>query len=143
MPFLLMSAFRGLVDAVHAELAAAGYPGVRATHGFAMQAIGSGCTSVELGDRLGVTKQAATRTAASLEELGLVTRERSTTDRRERLLVPTARGRRMLELSGRSFAAQVAQWRARVGDAAVDATLTTLAHADHGRRGATDVSDLA
>ena len=46
MPFLLMTAFRGLVDAVGDGLAAAGYPAVRATHGFAMQAIGSGCTSV-------------------------------------------------------------------------------------------------
>ena len=42
MPFLLMSAFRGLVDAVHARLDEAGFAGVRATHGFAMQAIGEG-----------------------------------------------------------------------------------------------------
>src|SRR5690606_12747542 len=89
MPFLLMSAFRGLVDAVHADLEHAGFLGVRATHGFAMQAIGDGCTSVELGERLGVTKQAAAKTARSLEELDLVRRESVPSDRRARLLVPT------------------------------------------------------
>ena len=143
MPFLLMSAFRGLVDAVHEGLAAAGYPDVRATHGFAMQAIGSGCTSVELGQRLGVTKQAAARTAASLEELGFITREHSLTDGRERLLAPTQRGQEMLSLSASIFTQQVQQWRARVGDDNVDATLATLSQADPGRRGPTDISDWA
>ncbi len=141
MPFLLMSAFRGLVDAVHADLDAAGYPGVRATHGFAMQAIGDGCTSVDLGARLGVSKQAATKTAQALETMGLVSRVQSPRDRRERVLVPTSRGREMLRLSAGSFRRQLRDWRARVGDAQVDATLVTLAHAPAGRRGPTDLSD--
>jgi DNA-binding MarR family transcriptional regulator len=143
MPFLLMTAFRGLVDAVGDGLAAAGYPAVRATHGFAMQAIGSGCTSVELGQRLGVTKQAATKTAATLEDLGFITRVPSSTDGRERLLVPTQRGQQMLSLSASLFTQQIQQWRARVGDDSVDATLATLSQADPGHRGPTDISDWA
>lgn len=141
MPFLLMSAFRGLVDAVHADLEHAGFPGVRATHGFAMQAIGDGCTSVELGERLGVTKQAAAKTARSLEELDLVRREGVPSDRRARLLVPTDHGRAMLRLSAKSFARQISRWRAEVGDRNVDATLRTLSAADPGLRGPTDLSD--
>ena len=141
MPFLLMSAFRGLVDAVHAELAAAGYPGVRATHGFAMQAIGAGCTSVELGERLGVSKQAAAKTAATLEEMGLLRREPVERDARQKLLVPTPAGRRMLRISASAFRAELARWREDVGDAGVDATLSTLSVVSAGGRGPTDLSD--
>ncbi|QKT07991.1 MarR family transcriptional regulator [Gordonia sp. X0973] len=126
-PFLLMVAFRDLVDAVNAALAEVGFPGIRDTHGFAMQAIGPGCTGVELGTRLGVSKQAAAKTADSLESMGLITRERNATDRRERLLVPTERGIEMLTRSGELFRREVGRWRAAVGDAPVDATLATLA----------------
>lgn len=129
MPFLLMSAFRGLVDAVHADLEEAGFPGVRATHGFAMQAVGEGCTSVELGARLGVSKQAAAKTAAGLEAMGFIARAPSPTDRRERILTPTERGREMLDRSAASFRREVGMWRERVGGAQVDATLATLAQA--------------
>lgn len=141
MPFLLMAAFRGLVDAVHEQLAAAGYPGFRATHGFAMQAIGAGCTSVELGHRLGVSKQAATRTARTLEELGLIRRIPNDHDRRELVLTPTRHAERVLQLSAELFRSELRGWRHRVGDEYVDATLTTLAAASAGRRGPTDLSD--
>ena len=69
MPFLLMSAFRGLVDAVHADLEEAGFPGVRATHGFATQAVGAARVSSSVS-AWGL-KQAATKTAAGLEAMGL------------------------------------------------------------------------
>jgi DNA-binding MarR family transcriptional regulator len=141
MPFLLLSAFRGLVDEVHARLATAGYPGLRATHGFAMQAVGDGCTSVELGQRLGVSKQAATRTARSLEEMGLVTRGANPRDGRERTIVLTSRGRRVLRLSGEAFEQAVGRWRDEVGDRLVDATLTTLGGVDHVPRSPVDLSD--
>jgi DNA-binding MarR family transcriptional regulator len=141
MPFLLISAFRGLVDGVHERLTQAGFPQLRASHGFAMQAIGKGCTSVELGQRLGVSKQAAAKTARALEEMNLVKRRANPLDARERVLVPTAHGRRMLQLSAQAFAQLVGQWRTTVGDAQVDAVLATLAQADPGRRGPTDLSD--
>ena len=141
MPFLLMSAFRGLVDAVHAQLYEAGFADVRATHGFAMQAIGQECTSVELGARLGVSKQAAAKTAATLETMGLITREPGVADRRERILRPTSRGRDMLTRSGAAFEAEVGKWRTHVGDSRVDATLATLAAAPRGQRSPTDLSE--
>ena len=141
MPFLLMNAFRNLVDAVHTQLADQGFPGVRATHGFAMQAIGAGCTSVELGDRLGVSKQAAAKTATTLEGMGLVRREPHAHDGRQKLLVPTPAGRRMLRLSAAAFRAELGRWRERAGDGNVDATLATLSAAAAGGRGPTDLSD--
>ncbi|SFC16780.1 MarR family protein [Nocardioides terrae] len=141
MPFLLQSAFRNLVDSVHDALDAAGFPGVRATHGFAMQAIGTGCTSVELAERLGVSKQAATKTAQALETMGFIERAANPRDRRERLLRPTRRGRTMLRLSATAFRAELSAWRERVGDADVDTTLATLAQVGRGGRSHTDLSD--
>jgi DNA-binding MarR family transcriptional regulator len=141
LPFLLMSAFRGVVDAVHADLEEAGLPAVRATHGFAMQAIGTGCTSVELGERLGVSKQAAAKTARVLEDMGFITRLPSPTDRRERLLTPTAQGDEMLRRSARAFTHEIHEWRTRVGDSDLNATLRTLNNAPRSRRGQTDLSD--
>lgn len=126
LPFLLSAAFDSLVDAVHARLAAEGFPGIRAVHGFAMQAIGTGCTSAELGQRLGVSKQAATQTAKALTALGLVERTADPTDRRAIVLVPTARGIEMLERSARAFREEVARWRARVGETSIDSLLRTL-----------------
>ena len=40
LPLLLFAGFRALIDALHAELAVQGHPGVRPAYGFAMQAIG-------------------------------------------------------------------------------------------------------
>jgi len=143
MPFLLMAAFRNLVDAVHRQLDAAGFTGIRATHGFAMQAIGAGCTSVELGARLGVSKQAAAKTAQALEQMGLLERSENPRDRRERLLRPTDRGREMLRRSAAAFATELAAWRELAGDTGVDATLATLAQVSRGGRSDTDLSDWA
>lgn len=141
MPFLLMGAFTALVDVVHEQLARDGFPGIRAHHGFALQAIGTGCTSVELGDRLGVTKQAATKTAKALEDMGLVDRRTNDRDRRERTLVLTRRGRTLLDLSATAFRREVSAWRTRVGDERVDATLTMLATVGRDHRRPTGLSD--
>lgn len=143
MPFLLMSAFRGLVDAVHEQLAAAGFEGIRVTHGFAMQAIGHGCTSAELGERLGVTKQAAAKTAQTLETMGLIVRQVNVEDRRERTLLPTARGAQMLSESARAFRSETQKWRETCGDEALAVTLRTLAGVPHGSRGQLNLADWA
>ncbi|MBN9618722.1 MAG: winged helix-turn-helix transcriptional regulator [Actinobacteria bacterium] len=141
MPFLLTSAFRGLVEAVHGDLDEAGYPGIQARHGFAMQAIGAGCTSVDLGQRLGVSKQAAAKTAQSLADLGLIERVRDASDRRALILKPTSRGLDMLTKSAESFQRHLSAWRERSGDGAMDTTLRTLAKADPGSRGPLDLSE--
>lgn len=143
MPFLLMSAFRNLVDAVHDQVATRGFPDVRASHGFTLQAVGEGCTSVQLGERLGVSKQAATKSASTLVDMGLLERHPNEQDRRERVLRLTAKGRELLNVSAIAFREELGSWRARAGDAHVDATLQTLRLVGHGGRGDTDLSDWA
>jgi DNA-binding MarR family transcriptional regulator len=104
LPFLLAGAFRSLVDELHAELARQGHPDARPIHGFALQAIGTdGATISELGRRLGVSKQAAAKTVASLEQLGYVDRLQDPTDRRAQLLVRTASANDMLARSAEIF----------------------------------------
>ena len=80
LPLLLAGTFRELIDGLHTELAERGHGQARPIHGFALQAIGpDGVTVSELGRRLGVTKQAAAKTAAGLEQIGYITRLRAPT----------------------------------------------------------------
>jgi DNA-binding MarR family transcriptional regulator len=104
LPLLLLGAFRSVIDELHGTLAENGHEGARPLHGFALQAIGpDGTTASELGRRLGVSKQAATKTVASLERVGYVCREPDPEDGRAVRLVRTARGEEMLSLSAAFF----------------------------------------
>lgn len=128
-PFLLLNAFNSMTDEVNRRLSTKGFDGVRNSHGFAMQALDAGCTSVQLGHRLGISKQAAAKTIQGLESMGFVRRSPNPADAREMLVSPTVRGRTMLRLSGEAFADIVAGWRAELGDRTIDAMLKTLTHA--------------
>jgi DNA-binding MarR family transcriptional regulator len=116
LPLLLAAGFRSIVDDLHHALAARGHPGVRPVHGFALQAVGpNGATTSELGRRLGVTKQAAARTAVSLEELGYLTRVDDREDRRARRLRLTPRGEECLRLSAEELSRIRGRWAERLG----------------------------
>jgi len=104
LPLLLVGAFRSLIDELHRTLAADGHGEARPLHGFALQAIGpDGSTASELGRRLGVSKQAAAKTVASLERAGYVCRGPDPTDGRAVLLRRTRHGEEMLALSAAFF----------------------------------------
>lgn len=93
LPLLLLRGFRELIDDLHVRLAQEGHPDVRPLHGFVFQAIGvEGITAVELGRRLGVSKQAAGKMIVSLEGLGYVRRESDPHDRRRKVVRLTDRG---------------------------------------------------
>lgn len=93
LPLLLFSAFRGIIDQLHAELARQGHPDVRPAYGFAMQAIGlDGATASELGRKLGITKQAAGKTVDRLVDLGYAERSEDPADGRRKLVRLTPRG---------------------------------------------------
>src|SRR6516165_2589331 len=114
LPLLLAGAFRELIDNLHAELGKHGHGQARPLHGFALQAIGpDGATVSELGRRLGVTKQAAAKTAAGLAEVGYITRQPSPHDARATVLTRTARGEEMLDLSATIFEQLRQDWAAR------------------------------
>jgi DNA-binding MarR family transcriptional regulator len=116
LPLLLVGGFRLLVDALHRELAERGHPDARPLHGFALQAIGAhGATTSELGRRLGVSKQAAAKTAAGLERIGYLAREDDPTDARAALLKLTPRGIEMLSMSAEIFDRLRAEWAAELG----------------------------
>jgi DNA-binding MarR family transcriptional regulator len=117
LPFLLLGAFRSLVDELHERLAAVGHPDARPAHGFALQAIGpDGATTSELGRRLGVTKQAAAKTVTALERLGYVATAPAPGDGRARLVRRTARGEELLTLSAEIFTTLRAEWAAQLGE---------------------------
>ena len=116
LPLLLLAGFRTLIDGLHAELAAQGHPDVRPVHGFAMQAIGlPGATSTEIGQRLGVSKQAAGKTVDRLESLGYVRRADDVNDGRRKLVRLTERGLDSLQRSAVIFDRLQASWAATIG----------------------------
>ncbi|MBW8484093.1 MarR family winged helix-turn-helix transcriptional regulator [Actinomadura parmotrematis] len=117
LPLRLFLAFRTIIDEAHAELAAHGHPHLKPLHGFVFQAIGPrGSTAVELGQRLGVTKQAAGKTIDALERLGYVERSRDPLDARRKVVRLTPHGSDALARSERAFDAARARWAAALGD---------------------------
>jgi DNA-binding MarR family transcriptional regulator len=126
----LLASFRAMVDALHSDLAERGHPEARPLHGFALQALGAGGTTVaELGRRLGVSKQAAAKTVAGLERLGYVERSSHPTDARAVIVRRAPRGEEMLELSSESFDRIRGDWQKEVGSdqvAAIEAGLSKL-----------------
>jgi DNA-binding MarR family transcriptional regulator len=117
LPLRLLLAFRSLIDALHEELARQGHPGVRPLHGFVLQAIGPGGTSaVELARRLGVSKQAAGKTADTLERMGYVVRAPDPRDARRKTIRLTERGADCLQRSARIFEALRAGWAETLGE---------------------------
>ncbi|MGW7465779.1 MarR family winged helix-turn-helix transcriptional regulator [Streptomyces xantholiticus] len=116
LPLLLFAGFRSLIDKLHAELARQGHPDVRPAHGFAMQAIGmDGATASDLGRRLGVSKQAAGKTADRLLALGYAERADDPADARRKLIRLTPRGLDALTRSAAIFDALRAEWAQAIG----------------------------
>jgi DNA-binding MarR family transcriptional regulator len=128
LPFLLLGAFRSLIDELHAELAERGHALARPVHGFALQAIGpDGVTSGELGRRLGVSKQAAGKTVTSLLHAGYVTRSPHPTDARAWVVTRSQRGTEMLRLSAEIFDRLRGRWVDQLGPDRMHALETDLA----------------
>lgn len=116
LPLLLARAFRALIDSLHFELTELGHSDARPIHGFALQAVGpDGTTLAELGRRLGVSKQAAAKTAASLERLGYIVRQHHPTDARAVRLRRSTRGDELLSLSAEIFERLHAAWANEIG----------------------------
>ena len=116
LPLRLFLAFRVIVDEVHAELAREGHPELRPMHGFAFQAIGpDGTTAVELGRRLGVSKQAAGKLVETLERAGYVERGADPADARRKIVRLTGRGIAVLDRSAQIFERIRGDWVRELG----------------------------
>lgn len=117
LPLRLLLGFRVLIDQLHAELARQGHPDVRPVHGFVLQAVGAdGITAVELGRRLGVTKQAAAKHIDHLERRGYLHRAADPADGRSKLVRRTPRGDDVLTRSATIFDDLRAGWAAVLGE---------------------------
>lgn len=116
LPLLLLGGFRRVIDGLHAELARRGHPAARPMHGFALQAVLAGAdTAVELGRRLGVSKQAAGQTLKRLEALDYVARVADLRDGRRKAVSVTPRGRELLALSEDILRETRARWAVELG----------------------------
>ncbi len=105
-----------LVDDAILELAERGYEDVRPVHDFAMRAIAAGADDAsELGRRLSVSKQAAAKTVAVLEERGYVARGPDPLDARRKRLQVTALGFEVMREGEAVFDKLRDKWKRKIG----------------------------
>ena len=137
LALLLLGGFRSLADAAHTELARRGHEDVRPVHDFAIRAIASGADSAsELGRRMSVSKQAAAKTIAVLQERGDVARDVDPTDARRKRLQVTDRGFDLLREAEAIFDDLRDGWSQQIGEdqlAALETQLTDLVGASRVR----------
>jgi DNA-binding MarR family transcriptional regulator len=87
-------------DQLYARLAEAGYGDLTRLHGAVIAHLDEdGTRATELARRSGRHKQVIGRIVDELEELGYVVRRPEPADRRAKLVVPTARGRKVMRFS--------------------------------------------
>jgi DNA-binding MarR family transcriptional regulator len=116
LALLLLGGFRVLVDDAVLELAKRGYKDVRPVHDFTMRAIAAGADNAsELGRRLSVSKQAAAKTVAVLEERGYVIRGADPIDARRKRLEVTALGFEVMEVGEAVFDELRDKWKRKIG----------------------------
>ena len=121
LALLLLNGFETLVGGVVVELDRRGHPGVTATHEFALRAIDQGAQSAsELGRSLEVSKQAAAKSIAALEDLGYLERQSDPKDARRKTLVVTPRGYEMMSIGSAAFDSLRSRLVEQVGAADVE-----------------------
>ena len=125
---LLLGGFRTLVSEAMVQLEEKGHPDFRPVHDFAMRAIASGANSASaLGRRLSVSKQAAAKTIAVLQERGYVTSAADPLDARRKKLEVTELGFAVLREGEAIFDGLRAQWEREIGANEVARIETQLA----------------
>lgn len=126
---LLVMGFRAMTDRFHELLRAEGHEPLRPAHGFVFRLLerDGELTATQLAIRLGVTRQAAARAAAELEQWGYLTRRAHPRDGRAQVLALTARGRRYVAHADELWARIEREWAAAAGEEAVRAAKRALA----------------
>ncbi|WP_236703551.1 MarR family winged helix-turn-helix transcriptional regulator [Paenibacillus xylanivorans] len=125
-----MGGYRALVDAAMVELAARGYDDFRPVHDFALRAIAAGADSAsDLGRRMSVSKQAASKTITVLLDRRYVSRELDPDDARRKRLQVTPLGFDVLRQGEAIFDELRKKWEQQIGVselATLEALLKTL-----------------
>jgi DNA-binding MarR family transcriptional regulator len=113
---LLGSVKEDLLEEMYRRVSAAGYPGLRPSHGCVFRYLDvDGSRLSELAERSGMTKQAFGEHVANVEALGYVARTPDPEDGRAKLVVPTSRGREALILGRQIFAEIEREWAEAIG----------------------------
>jgi DNA-binding MarR family transcriptional regulator len=114
-------------DQLYARLEQAGYADMTRLHGAVIAHLDEqGTRATELARRSGRHKQVIGRIVDELEELGYVERRPERDDRRAKLVVPTARGRKVMRFSD-DVIGEIEQRAAEaVGPAAFDEFMRSL-----------------
>ena len=121
LALLLLGGFRQLADGAGVELVRRGYPELRPSQEFAMRAIVGGADNAsELGRRLSISKQAAAKVVALLEERGYVARMDDAADSRRKLLTVTPLGHEVMQQGEAIFEELRAAWVRKIGEPALD-----------------------
>jgi len=127
LALLLLGGFHSMVDDVVVGLASRGHAGVRPVHEFALRAIDDGAdTASELGRRLSVSKQAAAKTIASLQQLGYVDREVDPSDARRKRVRVTPHGYELMAIGSALFDDVRKRWAVQIGAPQLDSLQTHL-----------------
>ncbi len=142
LAMLLLKGFHAMTDEVIVQLEARGYKGVRAVHAFALEAIDAGAeTTSEVGRKLSVSKQAAAKTIAVLQQLGYVASDVDPDDARRKKLQITSLGCELIAVGSALFDDVRDRWAAQMGATQLDVFEEHLARSV-GRR-SLNVDDLA
>jgi DNA-binding MarR family transcriptional regulator len=113
----VLSAAGSLVDAVHAGVMARGFDDLRPAHGFAFVRLApDGATVREVGEHLGVTKQAASQLVEELLRKGYVLRRPHPRDARARLIVLSDKGWACTRAAEQAAADAVGRWSEVLGE---------------------------
>ena len=116
LALLLLGGFRALAEAASVELALRGHEKIRPVHDYAIRNIDAGAdTAAELGRQLGVSKQAAAKTIAFLEERGYIVGGADPRDSRRRRFTVTEEGHALLLTGEQVFDELREQWAQRIG----------------------------
>ncbi|TDP29363.1 MarR family winged helix-turn-helix transcriptional regulator [Nocardia ignorata] len=128
LPLLLLAAAAQVTDAVQAGVAAAGFPDVRPTHGFAFVRVApDGATVGEIAEHLGVTKQAASQLVDELVTKGYVERNPHPRDARARLITLTDRGWACTRAADAALGELTENWAETLGAGDLDQVRDALA----------------
>ncbi|MGM7644719.1 MarR family winged helix-turn-helix transcriptional regulator [Nocardia sp. JW2] len=128
LPLLLLAAAAQVTDAVQAGVAAAGFPDVRPTHGFAFVRMApDGATVGEIAEHLGVTKQAASQLVDELVTKGYVERNPHPRDARARLVTLTDRGWACTRAADAALGELTENWSETLGAGDLDQVRDVLA----------------
>lgn len=124
---LLGSVKEDLLEEMYRRVAAAGYPGLRPSHGCIFRYLDvDGSRLSELAEKSGMSKQAFGEHVANVEVLGYVLRVPDPEDGRAKLVVPTPQGCEVLILGRQIFADIEREWAETVGEDRVAALRETL-----------------